>query len=304
MDFFNKIGKTISNGVSGTASKTKELTEVQKLNSTINQQKNEIESKYAEMGKLYFEKFGENGQIGELNALSAEIRKILEEIEANKDKINEIKGLKKCESCGEPIDNGSVFCPICGAKQSVVVPRCVKCGSVLEEGAKFCAKCGTRQPDIESPVPAQPVAVPASAEPVPQPEPVVPEEVIIKPEPVIEPEPLIESEPVVEPESEIVPEFDKSEEDVVPDFVPAQEFDADDIAPVEKINEPQATAEVSGKACPNCGSFVPEDSAFCTECGTSLKEEPKSGGFVFCTNCGNKEEAGTKFCSQCGTKLD
>ena len=327
MDFFNKIGKTVSAGVSGTASKAKELTEVQKINSQIHQQQSDIESKYAQMGKIYYEKFGENGEISELNELCAEINIILAEIEVNKEKINEIKGFKKCESCGELIDNGNIFCPICGVKQSVVVPKCVKCGAVLEEGARFCAKCGTKQP--ESDLNAAPTPTPA---PVPVAEPVTEE-------PVVETvaEPVVESvaekhaleEPTAEPVIETAPETETKpqQEDIVPDFVPAAEFDAGDIEPAviaeseevvsaqtpetsetaqtpEPVETDETPKQADGKACPNCGSFIPGDSLFCTECGTSLEQKPQNSGYIFCTNCGNRESAGTKFCSECGTKLD
>lgn len=55
--------------------------------------------------------------------------------------------------------------------------------------------------------------------------------------------------------------------------------------------------------CPNCGSAVDANSAFCAACGSPMpKPEPvqEEGAFQFCTGCGAKIAVGTKFCPSCG----
>jgi class 3 adenylate cyclase/tetratricopeptide (TPR) repeat protein len=49
------------------------------------------------------------------------------------------------------------------------------------------------------------------------------------------------------------------------------------------------------KGCPNCGSEIPGDSRFCSQCGA-----PQA---LNCAACGHANAAGSRFCVQCGTKL-
>lgn len=322
MAFFEKIGGAITSGVSSTANKAKDITDQTKLSSEINSKKKELNGVYAQIGKNYVEGW-DAASLEQLKNSAIELSKI---VDALVDKLNDAKGLKKCECCGETIDNASVFCPHCGGKQTVRVNKCIKCHTVLEDGAVFCYNCGTKQPDLNNIVPAAAetvVAEPVVVEPVIE-EPVVEEAVVEEPameEPVVEEtvveEPVIE-EPIVEEtaaEDPIVEEIDVAEpviepaEDVVPDFVPAEEpvvEEVKDVAEAEEIKAVEETTEMVSEAqnamkCPSCGADIDDDAAFCTECGTRIeKTEP---AFVFCSNCGNKEEAGAKFCTECGTKF-
>ena len=47
-----------------------------------------------------------------------------------------------CRQCGQPVPDGTKFCPECGAKQSSG-SVCVKCGADVK-GKKFCPECGTK----------------------------------------------------------------------------------------------------------------------------------------------------------------
>lgn len=71
-----------------------------------------------------------------------------------------------CEKCGKHLEEGSIFCNVCGAKQPQPV-FCPQCGKRLEPRSRFCNICGVSQiaPQIQ-PVQAQPVQeMPAPAEP-------------------------------------------------------------------------------------------------------------------------------------------
>lgn len=313
MAFFEKIGGAISSGVNTTASKANAMGEQNRLNSELSGKKKEIKSLYHDIGKAYVD----GVDAATLEPMKANALTLAEEIEKLEYTINKNKGLKKCEHCGQIIDNASTFCAHCGGKQTERVNKCVKCRTVLADGVAFCFNCGTKQPDANAPVAAPVVeAVPAVApvieevapvveEPVLEPvieEPIVEEPAVEEPvmEPVVEEvapvveEPVVEEpaveEPVVE---EPVVEEPAVEEVSIPDFVPAE-------MPV--IEEVEEVAK-----CANCGAELDDDCAFCTECGTPVKkaEEPAPAvENIFCTNCGNKEEVGTRFCSECGTKLD
>ncbi len=58
-----------------------------------------------------------------------------------------------CASCGQPLPEGSTFCPHCGAAVSAQTQPtqyrfCPRCGAELRPGARFCARCGH---DLSSP---------------------------------------------------------------------------------------------------------------------------------------------------------
>lgn len=251
MAFFEKIGGAITSGVGATANKAKEVTDQTKLGSEINTKKKELKEIYAQIGKLYVEN-AEADKLCELKTNATELSKYIESLE---EKYNDAKGLKKCEICGEIIDNASVFCAHCGGKQTVRVNKCVKCRAVLADGVAFCYNCGTKQPDLnavitveepkaEKVVEATPVVAPV-IETEPEAEPVV--------EPVIEEEPeietVIEAEPVIE-----------SAENIVPDFVPAEEIE------VKEVEKPKPEFIF----CTNCGNKESAGTNFCSECGTKL----------------------------------
>lgn len=58
--------------------------------------------------------------------------------------------------------------------------------------------------------------------------------------------------------------------------------------------------------CSKCNAWVPDDSAFCPECGQKVEApapvEPSAN--VFCENCGAAMTAGDSFCENCGTKVE
>ena len=321
MAFFEKIGGAITSGVGATANKAKDITDQSKLSSEINSKKKEVKEIYTSIGKLYVEGADE-AKLLELKNNALELIKVIDALE---EKYNDAKGLKKCELCGEVIDNASVFCAHCGGKQTTRVNKCVKCRTVLADGVAFCFNCGTKQPDLNAvasaPVVEQPAVAPVVEEPVV--EEAVIEEVAVE-EPAVE-EAVIEDVAVEEPavEEAVIeevaveePEVSETEiediavedaviepvEDIVPDFVPAEEVVVEEVEEVAEAVVEEVSATIK---CASCGAELDDDSAFCTECGTPVNkvEEKPEQSFIFCTNCGNKEDAGTKFCSECGTKL-
>lgn len=316
MAFFEKIGGAITSGVGATANKAKDITDQSKLSSEINSKKKEVKEIYTSIGKLYVEGADE-AKLLELKNNALELIKVIDALE---EKYNDAKGLKKCELCGEVIDNASVFCAHCGGKQTTRVNKCVKCRTVLADGVAFCFNCGTKQPDLNAvasaPVVEQPAVAPVVEEPVVEEaviEEVAVEEAVIEEVAVEEPaveEAVIEEVAVEEPEvseteiEDIAVEDAVIEpvEDIVPDFVPAEEVVVEEVEEVAEAVVEEVSATIK---CASCGAELDDDSAFCTECGTPVNkvEEKPEQSFIFCTNCGNKEDAGTKFCSECGTKL-
>lgn len=118
MDFFEKLGETISSKSKDVAKKAKEVAEVVSLNAKISTQEDIIEKTYLEIGQKYFEK-NKSDSFNEYGAEFDVINHALDEIEKLKTEIQTIKNTKVCSKCNEEVQSESVFCPKCGAQFEV-----------------------------------------------------------------------------------------------------------------------------------------------------------------------------------------
>ena len=113
MEFFNKVGSSISNKSKNVARKAKELAEISSLNNQITAQEDIINKICLEIGKTVYEKreaFPDTELEEKYNATSnayAEITRL-------KSKIIFVKGAKQCPNCGIEVPLTSSFCPDCG----------------------------------------------------------------------------------------------------------------------------------------------------------------------------------------------
>lgn len=92
MDFFGKIGDTISVKGKEAADKAKELAEIANLKSQIATCEDIIKKNYMEIGKLYYEQYGKMPE----EAFEKQCRAIQNAkngVEALQDKIKEVKGI-------------------------------------------------------------------------------------------------------------------------------------------------------------------------------------------------------------------
>jgi len=118
MDFFEKLGETISTKSKDVAKKAKEVAEVVSLNAKISTQEDIINKTYAEIGQKYYEK-NKQDSFHEFGAEFDTINHAMEEIERLKDEIQTIKNTKICPKCKEEVPTDSAFCSKCGAQFEV-----------------------------------------------------------------------------------------------------------------------------------------------------------------------------------------
>lgn len=111
---FNKGKKNI-------LGKTKSISETIKIKSEILEERKNIEQKYLEIGKKYYELFG-NKSCEELAPLcsavflsKANIKHLTKEINVLQ-KGDEIVDHTHCTNCGAKLDKNFMFCPKCGKK--------------------------------------------------------------------------------------------------------------------------------------------------------------------------------------------
>ncbi|MCQ2540266.1 MAG: zinc ribbon domain-containing protein [Acetatifactor sp.] len=121
MAFFDGLGKKLTDAGQATAQKAKDLAEIAKQNSAISDEEKKINAAYLQIGKMYVEKFGETAD-GDFAALIADIALSGAKIAECKQKIQEVKGISICPSCGAEIPLGNQFCAKCGAKVEVPAP--------------------------------------------------------------------------------------------------------------------------------------------------------------------------------------
>ena len=116
-DFFGDLGRSITKATKKAASRTGSLIETTKINAQITGEMKSLEALTAEIGSLIVGRI-DHGQMAE----DEELAQLMEEIRARRDAIRTyrlelagIRGMELCESCGELVEAGALFCPHCGA---------------------------------------------------------------------------------------------------------------------------------------------------------------------------------------------
>ena len=120
MEFFNKLGKKVSETYDATAEKTGKLAKEAKLRLKINENKSDINDLYKEIGRKVYEKHVREENIDIKTELEEECTKIdvlSAEIETCLKTILELKDKKQCPKCHTEMEAKAVFCPSCGEKQ-------------------------------------------------------------------------------------------------------------------------------------------------------------------------------------------
>lgn len=167
MAFFEDLGRKINSVGHSAVQKTKDLTDIVKINSEISDEEKRIQGIYNSIGKLYYTKHNNDFEpcFSEMfNALNESLKKI----SFLKLKLEDIKGVIKCENCGASIVVGAAFCSSCGAPakkeekestntnysqdeqsniKSEIEPtnkQCSSCKAQLSTDAVFCTQCGTK----------------------------------------------------------------------------------------------------------------------------------------------------------------
>lgn len=129
--------------------KTKEMTDIARLNGAISEQEKKLSDTYLEIGKLYTLKHSEDYD-GDFAPLIAAMKESENKIKEYRRQIQDIKGVVRCEKCGAEIGNNVAFCSSCGAKAPMTSTveangnfvQCLGCGASMNKDAKFCTVCG------------------------------------------------------------------------------------------------------------------------------------------------------------------
>lgn len=148
MAFFDDLSKKISQAGQTAVQKTKEMTEIARINGLISDEEKKMTNNYYQIGKLYVAMHQhdfESDFAGMITAISESETKIRD----FKQQIQDIKGVIRCEKCGAEVTKGIAFCSACGAAMPQIETttvsdhnKCANCGAAVAKGMRFCTSCG------------------------------------------------------------------------------------------------------------------------------------------------------------------
>lgn len=129
------------------------MEEMEKVLREIEAIKQKKEETYADIGRIYAEKYADAVRDREIQGLLDDLEEADEEIAAKEERIRVLKGITSCGTCGREIKIGTLFCQYCGARQapnqtaqqgSSDANRCPLCHTEVETGQLFCHNCGQK----------------------------------------------------------------------------------------------------------------------------------------------------------------
>ncbi len=157
MSILDNLSKKVLDVGTKAAQKTKDFSDVTRLNSLISQEEEKIKVNCLEIGKTYVSLY-KNNYGPEFEQYINLISSSNEKIEDYKKQIENIKKLNCCEKCGAEIEQNMEFCSNCGNKVTVNQEtveekgtiKCLQCGKYIKEGMKFCTSCGLKMDEVNS----------------------------------------------------------------------------------------------------------------------------------------------------------
>ena len=164
MPFFDKLTSIAQSAVDN----TKDMFEVNKLNSAISAEKAKITELKAKIGDYYYAKYASGaalddepaGIAAQIKAHEDKITSVEAEIQAKKEEAQRTEAAAKnpqalpaisvetiaCPACGASNPSSSKFCRECGGKLAAPAVEkqlfCTACGAQNPAGTKFCGECG------------------------------------------------------------------------------------------------------------------------------------------------------------------
>lgn len=148
MAFFDELGKKLSQAGQSAVQKTKEVTDIARMNSVISDEEKKINNNYYQIGKLYVAIHASDYE-SDFASMIASIKDSEQKVVEYRQQIQDIKGIVRCEKCGAEVANNVDFCSSCGAlmpKRTVTTDenriKCTGCGQMVPKNMRFCTSCG------------------------------------------------------------------------------------------------------------------------------------------------------------------
>ncbi|MEF9945439.1 MAG: zinc ribbon domain-containing protein [Lachnospiraceae bacterium] len=133
-DFFDDLGKRISETAEVVGKKTEEVVNLQKIKNQIRILERTNEKDIKDLGEMVYADFRNKEEMAvEYVTVCEEIQKREDTIEAFRQEIAQIKGIGTCEKCNQPVEEEMTYCPNCGAKIERVEPPIVDADDAVDE---------------------------------------------------------------------------------------------------------------------------------------------------------------------------
>lgn len=162
MALFESITKKAADASSKALQKTREISEVARLNSMISEAEKVTTNTYLQIGKLYAAMHAQDCE-PEFAGMIGTILDSDKKIQEYKRQIQDIKGVQRCEKCGAEVPRGVAFCSACGSPIPVETPKipedcavCPACGAIVKNGMRFCTSCGKPMEQLAQSTPENP----------------------------------------------------------------------------------------------------------------------------------------------------
>lgn len=104
----------ISSTTSGISEKAKSISEIGNLKRKIQYEEERIVEIYADIGKSLYENRNQGYEVFAPLCDDIDVRK--RRIKKMRLEMNELRGIKLCETCGTEVDERYVYCGVCGSK--------------------------------------------------------------------------------------------------------------------------------------------------------------------------------------------
>ena len=150
MAFLDDLSKKLTQAGQTAVQKTKEMTDIARINSMIADEERVINDCYSKIGKLYVSLHGADYEDA-FAELCFTVQRANLTIQGYRKQIETIKNAGRCSKCGSEIANGAAFCSVCGTSvqkgeqtqdDKPSSHYCDGCGAVISENARFCTSCG------------------------------------------------------------------------------------------------------------------------------------------------------------------
>lgn len=148
MSIWDEIGKKATNATAKAVQKTKNISDLTRLNSTLTDYEKRLSNSYYHIGKLYVSLHKDDYE-APFTDMMADLQETMQLMDNIEEQIHEAKGIQICEHCGAEVQKNSAFCSVCGKPMPVGEHKiagkikCTKCGNYVDETMKFCTACGT-----------------------------------------------------------------------------------------------------------------------------------------------------------------
>jgi uncharacterized Zn finger protein (UPF0148 family) len=239
MSFLDELSANATNAGRIASQKMKNASDGNKISKNITAEKRNIEQKYSEIGKLFYEKYKD--------APDAEFAEQIASITASEQKITELQAELEAVRARKPelisVAEGTPAAPVSAPTAMV----CMQCGSTYGTGETFCALCGQKlvsQYANAAQAASAPVQTAEDVQSAPTEEAaVIPTEAVVIPEP--------------------------AAADTAENTAPSAEASAP--AEAAATEAPAAEEPVkAGRFCAYCGAAAEASQVFCAQCGQKL----------------------------------